>query len=66
MRAKTFIPLMMIGHIGGSLALAYVGSGISLKDPLFIIGSLITLIGGVLFVILYKRIYRKEVKKGIS
>jgi uncharacterized membrane protein YdjX (TVP38/TMEM64 family) len=57
MRPKVFLPLMAIGHISGSLSLAYIGNGIqSFKEPLFIILSLITLIGGILFVLYYKKI----------
>jgi len=55
MKAKVFIPIMLLGHIGGSLGLAFLGSGLSYSNPLFIIFSLITLIAGVLFVIFYKR-----------
>lgn len=55
MRARVFIPIMLLGHIGGSLGLAFLGSGLSYKNPLFIIFSIITLIAGVLFVIFYKR-----------
>lgn len=57
MRPKVFLPLMAIGHISGSLSLAYIGNGIqSFKEPLFIILSLVTLIGGILFVLYYKKI----------
>ncbi len=57
MRPKVFLPLMAIGHISGSLSLAYIGNGIqSFKEPLFIILSLVTLIGGILFVLHYKKI----------
>jgi len=56
MRAKVFIPIMILGHISGSLSLAYIGNGISVKDPLFILLSLITLIGGILFVLFYKKL----------
>jgi len=46
MKPKIFLPLMIIGHISGSLSLAYMGNGIkSVKEPLFIILSLVTLIG---------------------
>ncbi len=55
MRARGFIPIMLIGHIGGSLGLAFLGSGLSYSNPLFIILSVITLIAGILFVIFYKR-----------
>ena len=55
MKSKVFIPIMLLGHIGGSLGLAFLGSGLSYSNPLFIIFSLITLIAGVLFVIFYKR-----------
>ncbi|MBT4604510.1 TVP38/TMEM64 family protein [archaeon] len=54
---KTFLTLITIGHVSGSLSLAYVGNGIkSVKEPLFIILSLITLIGGIWFIQHYKKI----------
>ncbi|MBT7928724.1 TVP38/TMEM64 family protein, partial [Candidatus Peregrinibacteria bacterium] len=41
LKPRIFLPLMIIGHVSGSLALAYVGNGIkSVKEPLFIILSL--------------------------
>ena len=53
---RIFLPLMAVGHISGSLALAYVGNGIqSVKEPMFIILSLITLIGGIWFVLHYRK-----------
>ncbi len=56
LKSKAFIPIMLLGHIGGCLGLAYIGSGINLKDPLFIIGSLIVLTLGILFVIFYSKV----------
>jgi len=57
--AKLFIPVIIIGHISGSLSLAYIGNGIkSITDPFFIILSLITLIGGFLFIYFYNKIYK--------
>ena len=57
LRPKIFIPLMAIGHISGSLALAYIGNGIqSIKEPMFIFLSLITLVGGILFVWYYIKV----------
>jgi len=57
MEPKFFLPLMAIGHISGSLSLAYIGNGIqSIKEPMFIILSLITLIGGILFALYYRKI----------
>lgn len=59
---KVFLPLMAIGHIGGSLFLAYVGSGIkSFTEPLFIIISFVTLIAGILFVLHYKKIKKVSI-----
>jgi uncharacterized membrane protein YdjX (TVP38/TMEM64 family) len=53
---KIFLPLMIIGHLSGSLALAYIGNGIqSIKEPLFILLSLVTLIGGILFSIYFQK-----------
>lgn len=57
MKPKIFLPLMVIGHISGSLSLAYLGNGIkSAKEPMFIILSLITLIGGIWFALHYRKI----------
>ena len=54
---RIFLPLMAIGHINGSLSLAYFGNGIqSFKEPMFIILSFITLVGGIWFALCYKRI----------
>ncbi len=59
-RTRAFIPIMVLGHIGGSLALAYAGSGIAIKDPLFIALMSITLICGVLFAIFYRKLYQRN------
>jgi len=57
MKPRIFLPLMAIGHVSGSLALAYVGNGIqSVKEPMFIILSLITLIGGIWFAWHYRKV----------
>ena len=37
MKTKTFIVLIFLAHVIPALALAYIGSGISLSDPLFIV-----------------------------
>ena len=55
MSPKAYIPIMMLGHIGGSLGLAFLGSGLSYKDPLFIGLSVITIIAGILFAIFYQK-----------
>ncbi|MFH1802179.1 MAG: TVP38/TMEM64 family protein [archaeon] len=61
MRARLFLPLMMIGHISGSLILAYAGNGIqSFTDPFFIFLMAITLIGGVWFVWHYRKVKGKN------
>ena len=57
MSPKIFLPLMAVGHISGSLSLAYAGNGVqSIKEPMFIILSLITLVGGIWFVWYYRKI----------
>lgn len=54
---RIFLPLMAIGHVSGSLSLAYIGNGIqSFKEPMFIILSIITLIGGVWFLWHFRKI----------
>lgn len=56
-KPRIFLPLMAIGHVSGSLSLAYLGNGIkSMKEPMFIFLSLITLIGGIWFVWHYRKI----------
>lgn len=61
MKSKIFLPLMLIGHVSGSLSLAYIGNGIqSFKEPLFIILSLITLIGGIWFVLYYRMVMKNK------
>jgi uncharacterized membrane protein YdjX (TVP38/TMEM64 family) len=57
---RIFLPLMAIGHVSGSLSLAYIGNGIqTIKEPMFIILSLITLIAGIWFALSYKKINLK-------
>ena len=54
---KVFMVIMALGHVGGSLSLAYLGNGInSITEPLFIILSLITLISGIGLIISYKKL----------
>jgi len=35
-KVKTFVPLILLAHIIPTLTLAYIGSGVSLRDPMFI------------------------------
>jgi len=58
-KKKVFIPIMLLGHVSGSLSLAYIGNGISLKDSLFILLSIVTLLGGILFIWFYKKTKRQ-------
>jgi len=61
MSPRIFLPLMAIGHVSGSLALAYIGNGIqSIKDPMSIFLFLITLIGGLWFVWHYRKVKKNE------
>ncbi|MBU3940728.1 MAG: hypothetical protein KKH88_02250, partial [Nanoarchaeota archaeon] len=59
MNPWVFLPIMAIGHLSGSLSLAYIGNGISLIDPMFIFLSVITLIGGILFVFHYRKVKKQ-------
>lgn len=54
MPLKQFLTANIFGHIGGSLGLAYAGSGIDTRDPLLWILSGITLIGFLLILRLIK------------
>ena len=51
---KKFLIVILFGHIGGSLGLAFLGSGLSYKHPLFIVFSIVTIACGVLFLKKYK------------
>lgn len=64
LKSRFFLPMMMLGHVIGSLALAYIGSGItSTKDPLFIILSVITIISGTWFIFHYRTVKNQNSKK---
>jgi len=58
MKAKIFVPIIAIGHIGGSLTLAYIGSGISTKDPLFYFFLFGLIVLGIIFIVLYKKLHK--------
>lgn len=45
MKFRMFLFANLFGHIGGSLGLAYAGSGMNTRDPLFWILTVITLAG---------------------
>ena len=57
MKFRMFFLANFFGHIGGSLGLAYLGSGINTKDPLFWILTGVTLIG---FPLLYWLLKKKK------
>ncbi len=57
MKFRMFFLANFFGHIGGSLGLAYIGSGINTKDPIFWILTAVTLIG---FPVLYWLLKRKR------
>jgi len=57
MKSKVYIPIAILGHIVGSLALAYMGNGIkSVTEPMFIILSLSALFCAGLFAWKYKKV----------
>jgi len=61
-KPKIFLPLMAIGHLGGSLSLAYLGNGIqSIKEPMFIVLSFIALIGGIWFTLHYRNVKKNNI-----
>lgn len=55
MHFKTFLLANIFGHIGGSLTLAYVGSGINIKDPLFYFILILAIIAYLTFFILLRK-----------
>ena len=64
-KSKAFLPLMAIGQISGSLSLAYLGNGIqSMKEPMFIFLSLMTLIGGICFIWRYREVKDNQANSG--
>ena len=54
-KAKTFIPLMILGHVGGALGLAILGSGLSYSDPLFINTGILSILGAILFLFISRK-----------
>lgn len=50
MKAKTYIPIMVVGHSGGLLTLAYIGNGVSFKNPLLYVLLTGALIAGLLLI----------------
>lgn len=54
--SKIFILLIVLGHASGSLALAYIGNDIqSITKLPFILISIVTFIGGIIFILKYKK-----------
>lgn len=45
MKFRMFLLANIFGHVGGSLGLAYIGSGIDTRDPIFWILFVVTLVG---------------------
>ncbi|HAO52181.1 TPA: hypothetical protein DCQ85_01805 [Candidatus Magasanikbacteria bacterium] len=63
MKTKTFFFLILTAHIIPTLTLAYIGSGVSLKDPIFIIlTSIIVLLAVSYFLIKKNQITNKYLK----
>lgn len=59
MKPSQFLILMAVGHVSGSLSLAMIGNNLqSMREPLFIMISLLTLIGGVWFAYGYNKLSR--------
>ena len=63
MKFRVFLAANLLGHIGGSLSLSYLGSGLSTKDPIFWVLSAVTLVG---FVIVWWIFRRDGLKKAVS
>ena len=63
MKFRMFFLANIFGHVGGSLGLAYIGSGIDTKDPVFWILSIVTLIGFPLLWWLIRRHNKLSVSK---
>ena len=60
MKTKSFVTLICLAHIIPTLTLAYIGSGISLKDPLFIaLVSIISLLA-LMYFYLKKKVWNQK------
>lgn len=55
MRPRTFIIIAALGHVGGSLSLAYAGSGVSYTDPFFLTVVAISLILAIITFALFSK-----------
>lgn len=55
MKTKTFVLLVLTAHVIPALALAYIGSGISLNDPIFIILTAIIILLALAYFLLKRK-----------
>lgn len=59
-KLRTFIPVMALGSSGTAFALAYVGSGEAIKNPLILAGMALVLIAGLTWVHLQNKLLRAK------
>ena len=59
---RIYLPVLLLGHVGGSLGLAYIGAGIDTRDWLFwaITGSVLFLAGSLTFLVRKLASVRKQ------
>ncbi len=63
MSFRRFLLVILLGHVGGSLGLAYIGSGISTKDPMFYVLSFVSVVLIVLFFFHWRRLQKEHKEK---
>jgi len=61
MSKKPFLLANIFGHLGGAFSLAYLGSGVSTKDPLFWILTISTLVAFPIIWIVHKINLKKQI-----
>ncbi len=61
---KYFLPVTLLGHLGGSFALAYAGAGIDSKDPYFWFIMAVTLTFFVVMIYASWKLRRHSVEEG--
>ena len=57
---RYYFPILALGHVGGSLGLAYIGAGIDTKDTLFWVMFILVLFLACVFVYAVKQINRND------
>lgn len=57
---RYYFPVLLLGHLGGSFALAYLGAGVETRDPYFWFLTILTIFLAVLLILAIRRLASSE------